>query len=394
MRNLVAISADRLYTALRTPRTALRGGLLLVLLGLWCAVGVSLFSTPVIDGEMQYDLVLNHASGRVALQGGDPYSPEFAAAIHVDPHGTPFPYPLASLWLLLPFLPFPIAWAAMLWVSVSICGLVALAPLLGDKPRWVWLVPLLFYPSLYALKITQWTPIQLALLGLSLRLFRRGAPFWAGAILPLTTVKPTTGLSLLLLAAVLCAKDGRWWRGAILGSLFWYGVPLLIQPDWPLRWLHSLQLYGDPAAQQYLLTLTDLPDGMICFAATVLVGLWCIWHRRTYGFGCALLVLAVLVTPHRAQYDYALLCIPLLFLPRRHLWLAATTVVLSWLFPLTFELGWSNSLQLTLFTIAPSILACALARAPRALDESSRTYLVAGAWDNVHLDQEHLADPQ
>jgi hypothetical protein len=366
MRNLVALSADRLYTTLRTPRMALRSVLLLVLLGLWCAVGVSAFSTPVIDGTSQYDLAVIHAAGRYALAGGDLYSLEFVAAVQADPHGTPYPYPLASLWLLLPFLPFPIAWAAMLWVSVSVCALVALAPLLGDGPRWTWLVPLLFYPSLYALKITQWTPIQMALLALSLWLYRRGAPFWAGVILPLTAVKPTTGLSLLLLAAAICAADQRWWRGAILGGLFWYGVPLLFQPDWPLRWLRSLQLYGDPAAQQYLLTLTDLPDGMICFAATVLVGLWCIWRRRIYGFGCALLVLAMLVTPHRAQYDYPLLCIPLLFLPRRHLWLAATAVVLSWVFPLTFELGWSSSLQLTLFTIAPAILACALAQAPRS----------------------------
>ena len=342
----------------------LRGALLLVLLGVWCAGGISVFSVPVVDGTSQYDLAVIHAAGRYALAGGDVYSPEFVAAVQADPHGTPYPYPLASIWLLLPFLPFPIAWAAMLWVSVSVSGLVALAPLLGDGPHWTWLVPLLFYPSLYALKITQWAPIQMALLGCSLWLYRRGAPFWAGAILPLTAAKPTTGLGLLLMAAALCATDWRWWRGAILGGLFWYGVPLLLQPDWPLRWLHSLQLYGDPAAQQYLLTLIDLPDGLICFAAAALVGLWCIRRRRIYGFACALLVLSVLTTPHRAQYDYPLLCLPLLFLPRRHLWLAVVAVVLSWLFPLTFELGWSSSLQLTLFTIAPSILACALACAP------------------------------
>jgi Glycosyltransferase family 87 len=364
MRNLVATSADRFFSTVRTPRAALRGILLLALLGLWSAVGVSAFSTPVIDGTSQYDLAVIHAAGRFALAGGDPYSLEFVAAVQADPHGTPYPYPLASLWLLLPFLPFPIAWAAMLWVSVSVCGLVALAPLLGDGPRWTWLVPLLFYPSLYALKITQWPPLQMALLALSLWLYRRGAPFWAGVILPLTAAKPTTGLGLLLLAAALCAADRRWWRGALLGGLFWYGVPLLLQPDWPLRWLHSLQLYGDPASQQYLVTLIDLPDGMICFAAAALVGLWCIWRRRMYGFGCALLVLSILVTPHRAQYDYPLLCLPLLFLPRRHLWLAPVAVAMSWLFPLTFELGWGSSLQLTLFTIAPSILACALARAP------------------------------
>jgi hypothetical protein len=80
------------------------------------------------------------------------------------------------------------------------------------------------------------------------------------------------------------------------------------------------------------------------------------------GLGCALLVLAMLATPHRAQDDYPLFTLPLLFLPRRQRWLVAVAVGLSWAFPLTFELGWASSLQLTLFTVAPAILACALVR--------------------------------
>jgi len=69
MRNLVAIFADRLSATLRTPRAARRGALLLALLGLWCVVGVSAFSTPVIDGTSQYDLAVVHAGGRYALAG-------------------------------------------------------------------------------------------------------------------------------------------------------------------------------------------------------------------------------------------------------------------------------------------------------------------------------------
>jgi len=47
-------------------------------------------------------------------------------------------------------------------------------------------------------------------------------------------------------------------------------------------------------------------------------------------------------------------------LPRRFSWLIAVAVGMSWLLPLTFELGWASSLQLTLFLVAPVILACAL----------------------------------
>ncbi|HEX9373908.1 MAG TPA: glycosyltransferase family 87 protein [Roseiflexaceae bacterium] len=351
----------QITAALRTPRGALRGALLVVLLALWCLLGVWVFGTTTVDSVSLYDFVVIHAAGRAALAGGDPYSREFIASLHADPHGTGYAYPLASLWVLLPFLPFPIALAATLWVSVSIAGLVALAPLMGSQmPRWVWLAPLLFYPSLYALKITQWAPIQMALLACSLWLYRRGASFWAGFLLPLVTVKPTTGLPLLVLGVVMCAADRRWWTGAILGGLIWYGAPLLLQPDWPLRWLATLRDYADPVAGQFLVTLTDLPDGRLCAATAALIALWSIGRRRTPGLACALLVLSMLVTPHRAQYDYPLFYIPMLFLPRRHLWLAVAAVVLSWGLPLTFELGWNSSLQLTLFIVAPAILACAL----------------------------------
>jgi hypothetical protein len=332
-----------------------------VLLALWFAVGVWAFRTPIVDSVSQYDLVVIHAAGREALAGGDPYSEEFIASLHADPHGTGYAYPLASLWVLLPFLPFPIAWAATLWVSISICGLVALAPLLGDtQPSWIWLAPLLFYPSLYALKIVQWAPVQMALLGLSLWLFRRHNPFWAGFLVPLVTVKPTTGIGLALLAAVLCGSNRRWWQGVLLGVVFWYGTPFLLQPDWPWRWLDTLRAYADPARGQFLVTLTDLPDGKLCALAAALIALWSLWRGRVVGLGCALLVIATLATPHRAQYDYPVLCLPLLFLPRRFSWLAGAAVGMSWLFPLTFELGWSSSLQLTLFLVAPAILACAL----------------------------------
>jgi hypothetical protein len=266
---------------------------------------------------------------------------------------------------MLPLLPLPIPWAALCWVTVSLCGLIALSPLLGQQvPRLMWLVLVLFYPSLYALKIAQWTPIQLTLVALSLWLYWRAAPFWAGLILPLAFVKPTTGLGLLLLMIVFCATDRAWWRGMIVGGLFWYGIPFLLQPDWPLQWVYTIRQYATPADRQFLVTLTSFPDGLLCFAAAAAVGLWCIWHRRRAGLACALLVLAMLVTPHRAQYDYPLFCLPLLFLPRRHLWVAMVAVGASWVLPLTFQLGWNSSLQLTLFMVAPSILACALAIEP------------------------------
>src|SRR5262245_22997175 len=87
--------------ALRTPRGALRAILLAVLLALWFAVGVWAFRMPIVDSVSQYDLVVIHAAGREALAGGDPYSQQFIASLHADPHGTAYAYPLASVWVLL-----------------------------------------------------------------------------------------------------------------------------------------------------------------------------------------------------------------------------------------------------------------------------------------------------
>jgi hypothetical protein len=307
--------------------------------------------------------------------GGDPYSRAYAELTTGDPNHSAFPYPLGSLWLVVPFAALPIDWAALAWIGISAMSLLITAPLLGiARPRWIWFVPLLFYPSLYALKITQWAPAQMALLALSLYLYRRGGSFWAGFLVPLTAVKPTTGLGLLVFAAVFCARDWRWWRGVVAGGMWWYGLPLLVMPDWPLRWLDTLRVYGSAAEGQGLVSLIALPDGKLCAAAGVLIALWSLWRGRALNLACALLILAMLVTPHRAQADYPVFCIPLLFLPRRHFWLVATALALSWLFPLTFELGWQNSLQLTLMLAAPATLACALVEASSTTNAAQQRF--------------------
>jgi hypothetical protein len=351
----------QLVANLRGPRSLLRALLLVALIVVWLYVGMAVFGTPIVDHATQYDLVWPYYAGHMLLGGGDPYSSALSVQIINDPSHSAYPYPLASFWLVLPLLALPLPLAATLWVSASICALVALGPLLDSSlPPWALLAPLLFYPSLYALLITQWAPLQMLLLAASLWLFRRGQPLWAGFLLPLVAVKPPTGIALLLFAAVLCARDRRWWLGALLGGVLWYGAPLLLMPDWPLRWLATMRQYANPSDQQHLLTLAYLPDGALCGLAALAIGAWQLWRRNALGAACALLILAMLLTPHRAQYDYPLFALPLLLLPRRHVWLAAAAVAASWLLPLTFELGWASSLQLSLFTVAPAIVASAL----------------------------------
>lgn len=340
----------------------LRAVLLLVLLVIWYLAGSSIWNVPIVNGVTQYDLIWPLTAGRLLLSGGDPYSPVFAAAMSGNPNDIVYPYPLASLWLVLPLLPLPDSLAAVVWVSLSLWGLLSLHTLLGTgAPRWMWLLPLLYYPTLYSLLITQWAIMLMIVLALSLWLFRRGAPFWAGFILPLTAVKPTVGVGMLLMGVLFCAHARRWWLGLLAGGALWYGAPLLLMPDWPVRWLTTLRSYEANYASGLFLTLTDLPDGKLLFALTALIGLWGLWTRRLTAAGCALVLLVLFATPHRAHYDYPPFWLPLLFLPAGFRWLAPLTVVLSWIFPLTFYAGWNHSFQLTLLLAAPAVLACALA---------------------------------
>jgi hypothetical protein len=356
------MSLRRLLVQARSPRFLLQAIVLMVLLIVWYVVGSSIWNVPIVNGVTQYDLIWPLQAGRMLLGGGDPYSTTYAQMMSGNPNDIVYPYPLASLWLTLPLLPLPDSLAAVVWVSLSMWGLLSLHYLFDrDVPRWFWLLPLLYYPTLYSLLITQWAAMLMTILALSVWLFRHERPFLAGFILPLAAVKPTVGTGLLLMGMVLCARDRRWWMGMALGGLCWYGLPLALMPDWPIRWLTTLRSFQANYASGLFLTLTDLNDGKILFAATAAIGAWCLWRRRLNGLGCALVVLVLLATPHRAHYDFPPLWMPMLFLPKRWRWLAPMAVAMSWLFPITYELGWASSFQLTLLLVAPVVLACALA---------------------------------
>lgn len=362
LRQPSAMTLRRLLLQARSPRFLLQAVVLLALLIVWYMVGSSIWNEPIIDGVTQYDLIWPLKAGRLLLSGGDPYSPAYAQMMSGNPDDIVYPYPLASLWLTLPLLPLPDSLAAVVWVSLSMWGLLSLYSLFDTgAPRLFWLLPLLYYPTLYSLLITQWAAMLMTILALSVWLFRHERPFWAGFILPLTAVKPTVGAGLLLMGVLLCARDRRWWMGMALGGLCWYGLPLLLMPDWPIRWLTTLRSFQTNYASGLFLTLTDLTDGKLLFVATAAIGAWCLWRRRWNGLGCALIVLVLLATPHRAHYDFPPFWMPMLFLPKRWSWLAPVAVAMSWLFPLTYEFGWANSLQLTLLLVAPVVLACALA---------------------------------
>lgn len=354
---------DKLRTL--TPRQITRGLLLVVLSILWLGITIWTFRVPVVNQVSQYDLVWPIEAGKALFRGGDPYGNDIAIQLSGDPNHSSFPYPLPSLWIVLPLLPLPIPLAAAIWLTLSIAALIAFFPLSGSQlTRWTWVLPLLYYPSVFALKFTQWAPIQMGLFACSLWLFRKKHAFWAGFLLPLAIVKPTTGLGLALFALIVCWENRKWWLGGITGTLIWGGIPFLLRPDWIQRWNNTLNTYGSQAEKQNLLALTATSGGMIIAVCVCALGIWFLLKRQRYGFACAVLILAMLATPHRAQYDYPLFIIPLAFLPKRYAWLGGAAIAGSWLFPIAFELGWQSIFPMLLFLIIPTVVCCAFVTDP------------------------------
>ena len=136
-RQLSAVSLRRMLVQARSPRFLLQAVALIALLIVWYFVGASIWNVPLINGVTQYDLIWPLKAGRMLLSGGDPYSPTFAQMMSGNPSDIVYPYPLASLWLTLPLLPLPDSLAAVVWVSLSMWGLLSLNYLFEtDAPRW------------------------------------------------------------------------------------------------------------------------------------------------------------------------------------------------------------------------------------------------------------------
>lgn len=331
-------------------------------------VGERVFRAPLINPT---DVRVFHHAGRVFFTGGDPYGAEFAAWMTGDPTRAAYAYPPASFVVLLPLLPLPQSYATSLWLVASVACLASLAFLVKSPlPKHFWFLPLAYYPSLYALNNTQWAPIQLGLFGLSLYLFRH-KPWLAGCIVPFIVVKPTVGLGLALFALLVCGANRRWWAGVIVGAIIGYLLPFVIQADWPLRWLASVQRYADPADQQSLVSVTNFWEGQACLALNLALIVWSLYSRRWRTLGCLLVVLSLLATPHRAPYDYAVLCVPFLLLPARWRFVAAGGIMVSWIFPWTFlQLQWASPLQLVALIFLPTLLACCLIERNGSIEQS------------------------
>jgi hypothetical protein len=207
---MMSSSSSRPLTA--DPPRLLRLGIAIaagLMAGLWCADYLA--RNPQFFAA---DFTFPWRAARHLVAGRDPYQhmprvPVYAAA-------GPFPYPLTTALVALPFAGLRPPLAGGLFIGVSF-ALLAFA--LTGKALWP-LVIFLSAPLVLTLTTVQWSPLILA----SLLLPGLG---WLGA------AKPNLGLVTFLLRP-------RW--STVIGGLGLAGVAFWLVPHWPLEWLEHLRL--------------------------------------------------------------------------------------------------------------------------------------------------------
>jgi len=251
----------------------------------------------------QNDFLARWEAARAFWQDGvNPYSDEATARIQQQMYGRPvrgnedpnyFAYPLYTVWLMLPLVWLPYAWAGAVWIVVlEVCVIAALFLAL-DLARWrpaPWLLVILLLATLMHYFAARGLILgQVALVVYLAQV----AALWAlahrrdglaGAALALSTFKPQMGF-LLVPLLLLWALRARRWRFVGAFGVVWAGLMLVsfvMLPSWLGDWVAQVRNYPS-------YTTTGSPIWVI---ADRLLGLGAGWEWVVYGALWALLAWA------------------------------------------------------------------------------------------------------
>jgi len=194
------------------PRLAVRLVIALVIglaAGVWCHDYLA--RNPQFFAA---DFTFPWRAARHLLAGRDPYA--FMPRVPTYAASGPFPYPLTSALVAMPFAALrpPAAGGAFVGISFALLAFAVTA-----RAYWP-LVMFLSAPLVLTLTTAQWSPLLLA----SLLLPGLG---WLGA------AKPNLGIVAFVLRP-------RW--STIVGGVVLAGVAFWLVPHWPLEWLAHLRL--------------------------------------------------------------------------------------------------------------------------------------------------------
>ncbi len=385
------------------------------LVGLLFAAGL----LTIFQASLAYNLVINYNQqpkndlnlflkfAKLVLNGQTPYQGDL-----------PFIYQFWVSFVYLPFAPLEHDLALHLWVVANL-GLLLVAVWLAWKAylpelRAVWLLPL------YCLALAvcsngivtgHTTIITLTALAASGFLMRRGRYFGAGLPAFVLLIKPQltfliglAWLSLLFsyprpadksapatgsLARFTANPVWRWLGGAIVGTLAILAVSLLVQPDWPVRYISTFnvaqtqgELQPDGTYLEYYKSifpswldfLTGLNQPWLGLISVVVAGsllalggyrLWQ-WRAQPPVYLALAVALNLAVTPYSHVYDFPPITLALFVIlarirndwvagqPRPALLRAGLLALLFAIQPLSADYRWfySQALGITLLALS------------------------------------------
>jgi hypothetical protein len=314
------------------------------------------------------DLATHYGAWEAYLKYGlNPYSD--AAVLHTQKliYGRPalptedqnrMVYPFYSILVHGPFVWFdyPLARAiymTMLQVAIFIGVLITLNLVGWRPPPWLFAVvfawSLLDYHQARGIIIGQFAILAFFALAGTLHLLRKREDAAAGALLVLTTVKPTLVVFLIPFFLVWgIARTRRHFVAGFLATIVGLTlVSLLLQPTWIGDWVSRVTGYTEYTLNQgpvYLLTHEAVPalgtvGEVIISALLALAMLWTWWRvtradgeREFYWALGFTLIVTNLMAPRVATTNYVLMLVPTLWLfaamERRFKWVRIATVAI------------------------------------------------------------------
>lgn len=317
---------------------------ILILLAAWLAMRI----VNSIDFRNN-DFFTFWLAGRLAAQGGDPYSPaQWLAGHHefgvtwIPNQAYVYPLPLSLLYLPLGLLDLKTAY--IVWVALSILMMLAALVLLvrsrssGRFSRYF--VPLLvglifFRPAVLTLTNGQMSAFLVLLLAVVIYLWDQGKWEAGAAILPLLMLKPNLGAPLVVLLGLWLLVHKRWRSLAVMagGLLALLLIGILQNPHWVIDYWSignlkvSQNLWGVPTLWglgSLLCGRTSgctLAFGGVTSALLVAAFIWLVIGRWKDISPFTLTALAsavtLLVTPYIWTYDQLLLLLPVVDLTAR-----------------------------------------------------------------------------
>jgi len=286
-------------------------------------------------------------------EGLNPYSEEATLTIQQGIYGRPaapgedpgpFAYPFYTVFLLIPLVWMPYAWAQAVWLVILQLSLVlgvglCLSLLDWRLPPWLlaltFLWSILFYHSARTIFLGQFAGLVFLWTMAALWALKARHDAAAGILLSLTTIKPQMSF-LLIPALLLWGLAQRRWRFVTtfgLATALLLGLSFLLQPGWLADFFRQLATYpsytaiGSPVwiVTHYYLPFLGTP-GEVAISLLLLLYLTYQWRHLVRGddtqptfywvLGMTLIV-TNLVALRTATTNYVQLYLPLFLVLQR-----------------------------------------------------------------------------